>query len=59
MAEHKHGEMNTSIQEKTFDGFMKWTTWSVIIILAVIILMAMFITCRITRYRGGYHAGMV
>ncbi|MEM8693475.1 MAG: aa3-type cytochrome c oxidase subunit IV [Pseudomonadota bacterium] len=44
MAEHKHGEMNTSIQEKTFDGFMKWTTWSVIIILAVIILMAMFIT---------------
>ena len=44
MAEHKHGEMNTSIQEKTFDGFMKWTTWSVIIILAVIILMAMLIT---------------
>lgn len=26
MAEHKHGEMDTSVQEKTFEGFMKFST---------------------------------
>lgn len=44
MAEHKHGEMNVKEQEKTFDGFMKFTTWSVIVILVIIIGMAIFIT---------------
>jgi len=44
MAEHKHGEMDTTTHEKTFDAFMKWTNWSVILILAVLILMAIFIT---------------
>ncbi|TMM55511.1 aa3-type cytochrome c oxidase subunit IV [Sulfitobacter sabulilitoris] len=44
MAEHKHGEMNTETQEKTFEGFMRFTTWSVIVILAIIVLMALFIT---------------
>ena len=44
MAEHKHGEMDTSVQEKTFSDFMAWTKWSVIVILAVIIGMAIFIS---------------
>ncbi len=44
MAEHKHGEMNVDVQEKTYDGFMKATTWSVIVILAILILMAIFIS---------------
>lgn len=44
MAEHKHGEMDVTAQEKTFAGFMKFTTWSVIVILAIIIGMAIFIT---------------
>ncbi|MGB7240558.1 MAG: aa3-type cytochrome c oxidase subunit IV [Sulfitobacter sp.] len=44
MAEHTHGEMDTKVQEKTFEGFMSFTTWSVIIILAIIVLMAIFIT---------------
>ncbi|QBF33539.1 aa3-type cytochrome c oxidase subunit IV [Thalassococcus sp. S3] len=44
MADHKHGEMEISEQVKTFDGFMKFTMWSVIVILAIIILMAIFIT---------------
>ena len=44
MAEHKHGEMNVDVQEKTYDGFMKATTWSVIVILAILSLMAIFIS---------------
>jgi len=44
MAEHKHGEMDVEVQEKTFDGFMRWTTRSVIVILALLIWMAIFIT---------------
>lgn len=24
MAEHKHGTMNTEVQEKTFEGFIKY-----------------------------------
>ena len=27
MADHKHGEMDISVQEKTFDGFIKWAVW--------------------------------
>ena len=44
MAEHKVGEMNVETQEKTFDGFMSWVTWSVIVILVLIVGMAIFIT---------------
>ena len=43
MADHKHGDMDIDVQEKTFDGFMKFTQNSVLVILAVIILMALFI----------------
>lgn len=43
MAEHEHGTMNTEVQEKTFDGFMSFTTKSVIVILAILVLMAIFI----------------
>ncbi|MCE8009211.1 aa3-type cytochrome c oxidase subunit IV [Aestuariivita sp.] len=44
MDEHKHGEMDVTGQEKTFEGFMKWTVWSVVVILLLIIWMAIFIT---------------
>lgn len=41
MAEHKHGSMDISVQEKTFAGFVKFTTWAVIVIIASLILLAM------------------
>ncbi len=41
MADHKHGEMNTEVQEKTFDGFVRAVTWSVIVIIGVLIFMAL------------------
>ncbi|WP_298973995.1 aa3-type cytochrome c oxidase subunit IV [uncultured Roseobacter sp.] len=44
MADHKHGEMNVTTQEKTFDGFMRWTTRIVIAIIVIIVWMAIFIT---------------
>ncbi|MEL6452226.1 MAG: aa3-type cytochrome c oxidase subunit IV [Pseudomonadota bacterium] len=44
MAEHKHGEMDTEVHEKTFDAFMSWTTWTVVAILVLLVGMAIFIT---------------
>lgn len=44
MAEHKHGEMDIKVQEDTFDGFMRFVTWSVVAILVLVVLMAIFIT---------------
>lgn len=43
-SEHKHGEMSTDVQERTFDGFMNFTIRSVVVILAVLILLAIFAT---------------
>ena len=40
MAEHKHGTMDTRIQEKTFEGFMKITGRSVAVIIVLVILLA-------------------
>ncbi|MFK7879225.1 aa3-type cytochrome c oxidase subunit IV [Roseobacter sp.] len=44
MAEHKHGDMDITTQEKTFDGFMNWTTKIVIGIIVLFVWMAIFIT---------------
>lgn len=41
MAEHKHGEMDTSVQEKTFDSFMNWTTKTTIGIIVFLIFLAL------------------
>ncbi|WP_299281054.1 aa3-type cytochrome c oxidase subunit IV [uncultured Tateyamaria sp.] len=44
MSDHKHGEMDVKTHEKTFDGFMAWTKWTVIVILVLLIGMAIFIS---------------
>ena len=41
MAEHKHGEMDISTQEKTFDAFMSMSTKAAIVIVLVLIFMAL------------------
>jgi hypothetical protein len=41
MAEHKHGSMDTKVQEKTFDGFIRMVTWGAGISVAVLIFMAL------------------
>lgn len=40
MAEHVHGTMDSGEQEKTYAGFLAVTKWSVIGILAVLVLLA-------------------
>ncbi len=42
MAEHEHGTMDITEQEKTFEGFIKWTIRVVIASLAILIFLAVF-----------------
>lgn len=42
MAEHKHGSMDISVQEKTFEGFMKIAGRSVVVTIVLLILLAIF-----------------
>ena len=41
MADHKHGEMDITVQEKTFDGFMKMVTRGAIAIIIFLIFLAL------------------
>ncbi|MDX1785831.1 MAG: aa3-type cytochrome c oxidase subunit IV [Roseovarius sp.] len=41
MAEHKHGEMNIDVQEKTFNGFITWSTRVALITIGALIFMAL------------------
>lgn len=41
MAEHKHGEMDISVQEKTFNGFVSMVTRGAIISICILIFMAL------------------
>lgn len=41
MAEHKPGSMDIRAQEKTFDGFIRLSTWGAIISIVVLIVMAL------------------
>lgn len=42
MSEHKHGEMDIKQNAETFHGFIKFVTYAVIVIFAVLIFMAIF-----------------
>lgn len=41
MADHKHGEMDIKVQEKTFNSFMSMVTKTTIVIIVSLILLAM------------------
>ena len=41
MSDHKHGEMDITVQEKTFDGFMSMVTKASIAIIVALILLAL------------------
>jgi len=40
MAEHKHGTMDTRVQEKTYEGFIRLTVRATITILVLLVLLA-------------------
>jgi len=42
MAEHKHGEMDISTQEKTFEGFIRWSKNVAIVSIVILIFLAIF-----------------
>ncbi|SEL18012.1 aa3-type cytochrome c oxidase subunit IV [Pacificibacter marinus] len=44
MSEHKHGEMDISVQEQSFEGFMKWSTRVAVFSILVLVFLAIFRT---------------
>ncbi len=42
MAEHKHGEMDITVQTKTFEGFIKATVWCCVAIAILAFLLALY-----------------
>ena len=40
MAEHEHGSMDVTEQEKTFAGFISWTVYTLVLITIVLIFLA-------------------
>ncbi len=42
MAEHEHGTMNTQVQEKTFDGFIKIMSRAAIVFIVILVFLAIF-----------------
>lgn len=42
MAEHKHGEMDISVQERTFDGFLKASGYVAGASVLVLLFLAVF-----------------
>ena len=41
MANHKHGEMDIKVQEKTFNGFISMVTKGALISIAILIFAAL------------------
>lgn len=41
MAKHEHGKMDISEQEKTFNGFVKWSVWVGAVSIGVLIFLAL------------------
>lgn len=41
MSDHKHGEMDVTVQEKTFQGFLAWSKWVAIFSIGLLIFIAM------------------
>jgi Ni,Fe-hydrogenase I cytochrome b subunit len=40
-SEHEHGTMDTRAQEKTFDGFLRMSTWVAVIAIGILIFAAL------------------
>lgn len=41
MAQHEHGKMDITTQEKTFEGFIRWVTWGAVISIVALIFLAL------------------
>jgi hypothetical protein len=41
MAEHAHGSMDTKVQEKTYNTFIRFVIWGVVISLGTLVFLAL------------------
>lgn len=41
MAEYKHGSMDIKVQERTFSGFIRMSTWGAAITIGILIFLAL------------------
>lgn len=41
MSDYKHGSMDVTEQEKTFNGFIKFSTWTAVVCIASLIFIAL------------------
>ena len=41
MAEHKHGEMDVKDQEKTFEGFVRYSVWTIVVSIGSLLFLAL------------------
>ena len=41
MDRHKHGEMDTSEQERTFAGFLRFAVWTAAICIVLLVFVAL------------------
>lgn len=42
MADHQHGEMDISAQEKAFEGFITWSKNVAIVSILILVFLAIF-----------------
>jgi hypothetical protein len=42
MAEHKHGSMDITEQEKTYDGFIRWSVRVAAVSIGILVFLAIF-----------------
>lgn len=41
MAEHKHGEMDVKDQEKSFEGFVRYSVWTIVVSIGILLFLAL------------------
>ncbi len=41
MAEHKHGEMDITEHEKTFEGFIRFSAWVAVVCVLILVFLAL------------------
>ena len=40
--DYRPGQMDTSQQERTFEGFLTFTKWAIIVIVGILVFLAVF-----------------
>ena len=41
MADHEHGSMDVTEQEKTFEGFIRWSAYTTVLVVIVLVFLAL------------------